>query len=158
MGTKFTIEEKISETLKDFKALVGRYTEVKNNDNLLKLFLSRNRNPLFDISNNKMFKTGLKSKNLILSKEKPVEDHFIQRTKAMRLIFNRLERNPNMGLEEFTELLTAIASTASITREEHIKVTTYAKEHNILNYQAYKTLNIEIEGLEKFISEKNILI
>lgn len=158
MATKFTIEEKISETLKDFKALVGRYTEVKDNDGLLKLFLSRNRNPLFDISNNKMFKTGLKSKNLISSGGKPVEDHFIQRTKAMRLIFNKLECNPNMELEEFIQLLIAIASTASITREEHIKVTTYAKEHNILNYQAYKTLDIEIEGLEKFISENHILI
>ena len=41
----------IEETLKDFKALIPRFKEIKDNPILLKMFCSRNRNPLWDITN-----------------------------------------------------------------------------------------------------------
>lgn len=157
MATKFTIEEKILETLKDFKCLIPRYTEVKNCPKLLNLFLSRNRNPIWDLSNNKIFITGLKSQLLIENGGVSVEDHFIQRTKANRLIFNKLESNPNMELDEFKTLLTALISTVSLTKEEHSTVTAYAKKHDMLNYQAYRPLNIVVNGLDEFLTSKNIL-
>lgn len=157
MTVKFKIEEKISETLKDYKCLIPRYTEVKNEPKLLNLFLSRNRNPIWDLSNNKIFITGLKSELLIESGGLSVEDHFIQRTKANRLIFNKLESNPNMELNDFITLLKALISTVSITKEEHSIVTAYAKKHDMLNYQAYKPLNIVVKGLDDFLSSKNIL-
>ena len=56
MAGKFTITEKINETLKDFKALLPRYREVKSDVKLFQLFMSRNRNPLWDLSGNKIFK------------------------------------------------------------------------------------------------------
>jgi hypothetical protein len=52
---------KIEETMNDFKCLLNRYLELKDNEEKLKLFFTRNRNPIWDITNTKFFKTGLKS-------------------------------------------------------------------------------------------------
>ena len=52
---------KIEETLKDFLCLLPRYLEVKNSPKLYDMFLSRNRNPLFDMTKNKFWETGLSS-------------------------------------------------------------------------------------------------
>jgi hypothetical protein len=158
MSYKFKIEEKISETLEDFKALLPRYLVLKNDRRMLHLFFSRNRNPLWDLSGNKIFKTGLKSSKLILEGGDAVEDHFIQRTKAMRIIFSEMEKNPNMTVDEFTIMIMGINSTVSLTKEEHNMVTSYCKEYNILNYQAYNILGIQVEGLVEFLENKNILI
>ena len=83
---------KIEETFNDFKALVPRYLEVYNNEELLDMFLSRNRNPIFDLSNYKMFKSGLQSKGALMESDnkKKTQDHFIQRKKAMKHIFDYL--------------------------------------------------------------------
>ena len=78
---------KCDETLKDFKCLLSRYREVKDDVKLFKMFMTRNRNPLWDLSNSSELRTGLKSKKVIESKNKGVEDHFIQRSKAMKNIF-----------------------------------------------------------------------
>jgi hypothetical protein len=158
MSGKFTITEKIEETLKDFKALLPRYREVKGDAKLFQLFMSRNRNPLWDLSGNKIFKTGLKSKVFLESNTKGVEDHFIQRTKGMKIVFHKLDNNPDMDVDEFTKLIIGIGSTVSLTKEEHSLVTGYCKEFDLLNYQTYRTLNIEVEGLDEFLEEKNILI
>jgi len=158
MSYRFTINEKIIETLLDFKALLPRYRDLKDNRRMLHLFFSRNRNPLWDLSSNKMFRTGLRSSKFITEGGEPVEDHFIQRTKAMRLIFKSLDNNPDMNVEEFTNLIIGIGSTVTLTKEEHGIVTGYCKEYNILNYQAYSSLGIEVEGLTEFLEDKNILI
>ena len=157
MSGKFTISEKIEETLKDFKALLPRYREVKGDAKLFQLFMSRNRNTLWDLSGNKIFKTGLKSREFLESNTKGVEDHFIQRTKSMKIVFHKLDENPNMSVEEFTNLIIAYSSTVTLTKEEHNTVTTFAKNNNMLNYQAYNVLGIEVVGLSEFMIERNIL-
>ena len=157
MAGKFTITEKIDETLKDFKALLPRYREVKGNAKLFQLFMSRNRNPLWDLSGNKIFKTGLKSRLFLESNTKGVEDHFIQRTKSMKIVFHKLDENPDMSVEQFTNLITAYSSTITLTKEEHGKVTSFAKHNDMLNYQAYNLLGIEVVGLSEFMIERNIL-
>ena len=157
MANKFTITEKILETLKDFKALLPRYREVKGDAKLFQLFMSRNRNPLWDLSNNKIFKTGLKSGAFLESYEKGVEDHFIQRTKSMKIVFHKLDENPDMSVEEFTKLIMAYSSTITLTKEEHSKVTSFAKNNDMLNYQVYNLVGIEVVGLSEFMIERNIL-
>lgn len=158
MAGKFTITEKIDETLKDFKALLPRYREVKGNAKLFQLFMSRNRNPLWDLSGNKIFKTGLKSRTFLESNTKGgVEDHFIQRTKSMKIVFHKLDENPDMSVEEFTNLIIAYSSTVTLTKDEHNTVTTFAKNNDMLNYQAYNVLGIEVVGLSEFMIERNIL-
>jgi hypothetical protein len=158
MVGKFTITEKIDETLKDFKALLPRYREVKGNAKLFQLFMSRNRNPLWDLSGNKIFKTGLKSRTFLETNTKGgVEDHFIQRTKSMKIVFHKLDENPDMNVEEFTNLIIAYSSTVTLTKEEHNTVTTFAKNNDMLNYQAYNVLGIEVVGLSEFMIERNIL-
>lgn len=157
MSGKFTITEKIEETLKDFKALLPRYREVKGDAKLFQLFMSRNRNPLWDLSGNKIFKTGLKSRMFLESNTKGVEDHFIQRTKGMKIVFHKLDKNPDMSVEEFTNLIIDYGSTITLTKEEHNNVTSFAKNNDILNYQVYNVLGIEVVGLSEFMIERNIL-
>lgn len=147
---------KCNETLKDFKCLLSRYQEVKDDVKLFKMFMTRNRNPLWDLSNSVELRTGLKSKRVIESNTKGVEDHFIQRSKAMKNIFFELNNNPNMELDSFITLLKKYSSTVELTKEEHGRVTGLSRTRDVLNYQLYSELGIEVEGLEKLMIENNI--
>ena len=144
---------KISETLEDFKVLLSRYKEIKNDEIKLREFFMRNRNPTWDISNVKFFKTGLLSD--LAKKEKPqnlVDDHFIQRSKSLRFLFMELEKTPDMNVDRFIFLLKKFCSTVKITKEEHIKVTTFSKKNpSYLNYETYVACNIKVDGLSEII-------
>jgi len=148
---------KCVETFKDFKCLLTRYREVKEDEKLYKMFMTRNRNPLWDLSNSPYLRTGLKSTKVIESGIKGVDDHFIQRSKAMKWIFFELNNNPDMGLEQFIELLKTYSSTVELTKEEHTKVTIFTKNKNVLNYEVYSKIGIIIEGLDEFVSRHTIL-
>jgi hypothetical protein len=147
---------KCEETLKDFKCLLPRYREVRNDVNLYKMFMTRNRNPLWDLSNSTELRTGLKSKKVIESKTKGVDDHFIQRSKAMKNIFFELDNNPDMTNEEFIRVLKKYSSTVELTKEEHGKVTGLSRTRDVLNYQLYTELGIEVDGLQNLLIENNI--
>lgn len=139
----------IEETLEDFKVLLARYRSIKGDENKLRQFFVRNRNPIWDITNCKFFKTGLMSesaKNMTLTQL--VDDHFIQRSKAMRFIFSELDKDENMGLDRFIELLKKYCSTVKLSKEEHSKVTLVAKQNpTYLNYESYLACKIQIDGL-----------
>jgi hypothetical protein len=141
----------ISETLEDFKHLLPRYLQVRGDENLLKRFCIRNRNPVWDISNSKFFDSGLISESSKdLSKKDLVSDHFIQRTKAIKLIFDELVLNPDMDLDYFIFILKKYCSTLKISKKEHMIVTNFAKKNpNLVNHQIYETCGIKIYGLEK---------
>ena len=147
---------KCDETLKDFKCLLSRYREVKDNVKLFKMFMTRNRNPLWDLSNSSELRTGLKSKKVIESKNKGVEDHFIQRSKAMKNIFFELNDKPDISLDDFIVLLKKYSSTVELTKEEHGRVTGLSRSRDVLNYQLYTELGIEVSGLDKLMIENNI--
>ena len=140
---------KIEETLEDFKILLQRYRNIQGNENKLKQFFVRNRNPIWDVTNCKFFKTGLMSesaKDIELSQL--VDDHFIQRSKAMRFIFSELDKNENMELNQFIQLLKKYCSTVKLSKEEHSKVTVVAKQNpTYLNYESYLACKIQIDGL-----------
>ena len=141
----------IWETYLDFVALVPRWRQVKESEDLKKKFCNRNRNPLFDISSSKYFITGLGSKDG-LELVDAVQDHYVQRTKAVELIFNKLDKEPKMGIETFIKIVKKYCSTVSLTTEEHKKVTSYCKKNKgIYNYQAYEACGIRIEGLSEII-------
>lgn len=148
---------KCEETLKDFKCLLHRYREVKSDTKLYKMFMTRNRNPLWDLSNSAELRTGLKSKSVIQTGKKGVDDHFIQRSKAMKNIFFEIDCNPDMTLDQFILLIRKYSSTIELTKEEHNKVTSLSKSRDVLNYQVYTELGIEIDGLDELLIEKNIL-
>jgi hypothetical protein len=145
------LETNIKETLEDFRCLIPRFSEVKNNPELLRKFCSRNRNPLFDVTSNNQFKTGLGTKRA-LKTVKPVEDHFIQRTKAVRIIFEKLEDNPDMEFEEFVSILKKYCSTVSLTKDEHTEVTKISKqESDMLNWEIYQKCGIVVEGIDDLV-------
>jgi len=143
--------ENIRETLEDFKALLPRYISVKGDSNLRKKFCSRNRNPLWDISNTKYFNTGLGSKEGLLSSN-PVKDHYIQRTKAVDLIFSEIEKDPKMTLDQFIRILKKYCSIISLTKDEHSQVTSFCKNNkDAFNYEAYLACGIKVSGLSDLI-------
>jgi hypothetical protein len=144
---------KIEETLEDFKVLLTRYRGVKNNESKLRRFFVRNRNPIWDITTCKYFKTGLVSeegKNMVLTEL--VDDHYIQRSKAMKFIFSELEKDENMSVKKFITLLKKYCSTVKLTKDEHSKVTNIAKKNpTYLNYESYLSCGIHVEGLSDII-------
>ena len=106
---------KIEETLEDFKVLLIRYRKIQGNENKLKQFFVRNRNPIWDVTNCKFFKTGLMSESAKdIELNQLVDDHFIQRSKAMRFIFSELDKNENMELNQFIQLLKKYCSTVKL--------------------------------------------
>jgi hypothetical protein len=140
---------KIEETLEDFKVLLTRYRSIKDNQTKLKQFYSRNRNPIWDITNCNYFKTGLMSedvKNNPLTKQ--VDDHYIQRTKAMRFIFSELDKDEDMSVDRFIGLLKKYCSTVVLSKNEHTMVTSIAnKNPTYLNYETYLACRIQVDGL-----------
>lgn len=141
------------ETKEDFKALLPRYIQIKNNEDKLKLFFVRNRNPLWDLTNCKFFKTGLLSEGAkLLNKKELVDDHYIQRSKGIKFIFSELEKDSNMSTETFILLVKKYSSTVKLSKEEHAKVTSFAKKNpTYLNYETYLACGIKVEGLSDII-------
>lgn len=144
---------KCGETLEDFKTLITRYRQVKNDELKLKLFLTRNRNPLWDLTNVKFFKTGLMSEEAKKEiKKNLVDDHYIQRSKGLRFVFDELEKNMDMSLDTFIEIVKKYSSTVLLTKDEHKVVTSFAKKNpTYLNYETYLACNIKIDGLSDII-------
>jgi hypothetical protein len=141
----------IEETLKDFKCLLVRYREYRGNGELVKEFCSRNRNPLFDITSIKYFKTGLKSEGLIKNGGIPVNEHYIPRVKSTEIIFEELHKNSDMGVEVFTYLIKKYSSTVSLTKDEHKRITVLTKGKDVMNYLMYEEAGIKVPGLEDYI-------
>lgn len=145
--------ENISETLKDFKSLLNRYIEIKNDPVLLRKFCSRNRNPLFDLTSIKYFSTDLISEEAKKEySQQLVSDHYIQRSKAIKYIFSEIEKNPQMDVQTFIKLLKKYCSTVSITKKEHQNVTIFSKKNpEYLNYESYLACHIKINGLSEIM-------
>ena len=144
---------KISETLEDFKALLPRYRKCREDESgeLLHRFCSRNRNPLFDITSIDYFSSNLTSENVKNEdKKKLVADHYIQRTKAVKLIFQELDIKENLTFDEFVSLMKKYCSTVLLTKEEHNRVTSFAKMNpNYFNYESYLACGVRVPGLSE---------
>jgi len=143
----------IEETLEDFKVLLTRYRNIKGNQTKLQQFYSRNRNPIWDITNCNYFKTSLMSEDArITTRENQVNDHYIQRTKAMRFIFSELDKDENTNVDRFIELLKKYCSTVVLSKDEHSIVTAFAKKNSTyLNYEIYLACKIQVDGLSDFM-------
>jgi hypothetical protein len=142
---------KCHETLKDFVCLIPRYLEVKDNDELYDMFLCRNRNPLFDLTNTKYWETGLSSNGAKVNGVKVVKDHYIPRKIAMGYIMEELCEKPNMSLNDFVLLCKKYASTVCLSEDEHSLITIRAKNTGKCNYEFYSECGIIVEGLDKFV-------
>jgi hypothetical protein len=142
---------KCNETLKDFVCLIPRYLEVKNNDVLYDMFLSRNRNPLFDLTTTKFWETGLMSNGAKVSGVKVVKDHYVPRKIAMGYIMEELSVNPEMSLTDFVLLCKKYASTVCLSEDEHSLITIRAKNTGKCNYEFYSECGIIIEGMDELV-------
>jgi len=144
---------KAQETLEDFKVLLIRYSRVKDDETKLRAFFVRNRNPLWDLTGCKFFMTGLFSEEAKkLNKKDLVDDHYIQRSKGLKFVFAELEKDPNMSLEMFISVVKKYSSTVKLSKEEHAKVTSFAKKNpTYLNYETYLACGIKVDGLSDII-------
>ena len=141
------------ETFEDFKVLLTRFNQVKNDETKLRAFFVRNRNPLWDLTNCKFYKTGLMSEGAKnLSNKDLVDDHYIQRSKGLKFVFAELDKDPEMSLESFIYIVKKYSSTVKLSKEEHAKVTSFAKKNpTYLNYETYLACGIKVEGLSDII-------
>jgi hypothetical protein len=150
---------KINEAFECYKKLLNRYSELRNDPKALNRFYSMCRNPLFDITGISYFRTGLMSNAAAKCQEKcyTSQDHFIQRTKALKYIFRDMAKNPNMTLEQFIALVKKYCSTVTLTKEEHRSVTTYGRKHkDMTNVKIYKKLGIKVTGLGQWCKENYV--
>ena len=86
------------------------------------------------------------AKNTPLTKQ--VDDHYIQRSKAMRFIFSELDKDEDMNVDRFIELLKKYCSTVVLSKDEHSMVTVVAKKNpTYLNYESYLACRIQVDGL-----------
>jgi hypothetical protein len=141
----------IYETYLDFASLVIRWRQVKDDTFLRKKFCTRNRNPLFDITKGPYFDTNLCSEASLTAKNK-VKDHYYQRSKVVGIIFEILDQNPEIGIQNFIHLLKHYCSVVTLAYHEHQHVTSFCKSNpEFFNHQAYEKCAIKVEGLENFL-------
>lgn len=138
-----------------FKKNVSIYNQYKNLEDPIHLnfLVSTFRSPIWDISSANIFKTGLKSNKVLDGDENTVEDHFIQRAKASKLLFESFSKNPSLSFVSFVNLLIKYASTIVLTKDEHSEVTKLAKRNkDSYNWQLYENCGVEIVGLKELIT------
>ena len=144
---------RIEETLKDFTCLLPRYKEVKESPELLNIFLSRNRNPIFDLTGSKFWRTGLMSESCKTYNGKIVCEHYIPRKIAMGFIMERICNNPNMSIDEFISVLKKYSSTIFLTDVEHKKITVISKNTGKCGYEFYSQCGIVVNGLDEIVGK-----
>ena len=146
----------IEETLKDFKCLLTRYNEVRDNEILSERFCSRNRTQLWDLTSVNFFRSGLMSQKLIDFGGATVDDHYIQRIISTKIIFELLRENPNISVDDFIILVKRYVSTVLLAKDEHMKITTYVKKTDKMNYMVYEEVGIIIPGLKEYVKENQL--
>jgi len=165
---KYSLKEiKTKTTDKLFKKLEVLYELFKRNLTLYKkfkaledqeyveMFISMFRSPIWDVTLAPLFKSGLKS--TCVTDTKPVDDHFIQRIKAAKFLFEIFCENPKTTFVSFLNFLIKYGSTVAMTKEEHTLVTNAAKKNKeAMNYQIYESCGIEIPGLSELLQSLEI--
>lgn len=137
-----------------FRNNVSNYKHYKSLDDktYLDFFTSTFRSQIFDVSSAKIFKTGFKSTKAVDVKN-TVEDHFIQRAKTSKFIFESFCEKPKLSFISFVNILISHASTVVLTKEEHNLVTLEAKKNkDKFNYELYESCNITIPQLYDFLN------
>jgi hypothetical protein len=116
------------------------------------------RSPIWDVTSAPLFKSGLKSTCVTDIKSKDnVDDHFIQRVKAAKFLFEIFYENPKTTFVSFLNFLIKYGSTIALTKEEHNLVTSTAKKNKeLMNYQIYESCGIEIPGLSELLQSLEI--
>lgn len=152
-GMSDVLYQNICETYLDFLVLSPRWKQVKDDAVLRKKFCTRNRNPLFDLTKSSFFDTSLCSERSLKSDNK-VKDHYFQRSKAVGLIFDEIEKNPGFSIKNFIDILKYYCSVVTLDSYEHRKVTSFCKSNpQFFNYEVYEKCGIKIEGLKEFIKK-----
>jgi hypothetical protein len=139
---------KIDMVLKMFKCLLPLYIEYKNNESQCVTFCGLNRSVIYDITSCSFFKVGLISDEALKKMEKNVEEHVYNRTLSSRVIFSKLEKNPNMTIEEFIEILKKYGTTITLTESEHNRLPKGTKGFYEKSYEDYVNIGANIPGFK----------
>lgn len=158
-GISDKLMRKIVMSLDMLKMNLSMYLLFEDSLELDNMFRSLSRNPIFDITGVKYFSTGLSSaKALKCTKCETSKDHILQRTKALKIIYKALVKNPKMTTEEYILLLKKYCSTVRLTKDEHQMVNVVSRQHpEWSNRKIYNKLKIKIPGLGKYEQEMNLV-
>lgn len=151
--------QKIIMSFQMLKQMIPYYILFKDNVEYDNMFRSLSRNPLFDITGNKYFSTGLiSSKASKCDKCETSKDHILQRTKALKIIFDLLVKNPDMNVLEYIQFLKRYCSTVILTRDEHNLVNVVSKKYpQWSNRKIYNKLKIKIPGIGAYEKQMNLV-
>jgi hypothetical protein len=140
-------DAKIEMAFKILRTQLPLYRKVKDNADELELFAKMNRNPLFDTTQNlNMYKTRWVSQAAMVSEPSEcVYDHFVQRSKAVKKIYEAMDRNPNMKVGGFRTLLKKYCQQVRITKEEHNRLTVETRGSEDYNFTLYDKCGITFD-------------
>lgn len=145
---------KIEVALDMYKAHLPLYREYKKNDEIkLDQFLGISRSIIFDITKSKFFQVGLISEQALKKLEDNVHEHLYNRKFSSRRLFELLEQNPNMTVEEFIFFLKKYGTIIVVTKSEHSEITKKTKGFHEKTNQDYLDAGANIPGLEEYIIE-----
>jgi hypothetical protein len=162
-GVSEKLMKKISMSLELYKSSLSLYKRYKDTPELEKMFRSLSRNPLFDVTGTMYFQTGAYSNSAWRQRKDRsllTKDHFFQRTKALKELFETLMENPNMSTEEYIEFLRSCCSTVFLTKIQHAEVNLVAKQRPTwTNHKIYNFLGIKFHNnaLNEFIKTNKIV-
>lgn len=140
---------KIDMVLKMFKHLLPMYIEYKVDKQLCETFCGLNRSVIYDITSCSFFKLGLISDEALKKLKKTVQEHVYNRTLSARVIFQKLENNPDMTIEEFIEILKKYGVTITLTETEHNNLPKHTKGFYDKSIEDYENNGVYVKGLRE---------
>jgi hypothetical protein len=157
--------KKLQVIYKLFKENTKQYNYWKSiGETELYQFVSFFRSPIWDITNGKLFETGLISEGVKkeslgkVETSKFVKEHYIQRVKTSKILFECFSENKNLSFINFVNLLIKYGSTILVTKSEHSKITSEAGKHkDKFNYQIYNLCDVKIPGIEDHLKNLKFL-
>lgn len=140
-------DAKLEMAFRVLRAQLPLYRKMKDNPENLELFAKMNRNPLFDTTQNlNLYKTRWVSKAAMkLEPTECVYEHFIQRSKAVKKIFECMDNNPQMKVGGFRILLKKYCKQVRITKEEHNLINIETRGNDDYNFTLYEKLGITFD-------------
>lgn len=145
---------KIEVALDMYKGHLPLYLEYKKNDEIkLNYFLGMSRSIIFDITKAKFFQVGLISEQALKKLEDITHEHLYNRKLSARKLFELLEQNPNMTVEEFIFFLKKYGTIIVVTKSEHNEITKKTKGLYEKTVEDYENAGVNIPGLDEYIIE-----
>lgn len=149
---------KIKVALDKFKDQLVSYRRYKENGEWKELhyLCSFERSPIWDITKGGFFKLDFISEEAMKGVEKCTDEHLYNRTFSSYVIFDKVDKNIEMTVEEFIEILKIYGVTIKITESEHNRLPKSTRGNCEKTYEDYENIGIIIPGLKEYMENERL--